>query len=47
MVVGLLKRVQLSLDGDQNLDLQLIPSPSPKDGLMVVAKRYAPVDARA
>ena len=47
MVVGLLKRVQLSLDGDQNLDLQMIPSPSPKDGLMVVAKRYAPADARA
>jgi hypothetical protein len=46
MVVGLLKRVQLSLAGDQNLDLQLIPSPSPKDGLMVVAKRYAPADAR-
>ena len=47
MVVGLLKRVQLSLAGDQNLDLQLIPSPSPKDGLKVVAKHYAPADARA
>tara|TARA_B100000482_G_scaffold43406_1_gene28090 strand:- start:937 stop:2238 length:1302 start_codon:yes stop_codon:yes gene_type:complete len=47
MVVGLLKRVQLSLAGDQDLDLQLIPSPSPKDGLKVVAKHYAPADARA
>ena len=47
MVVGLLKRVQLSLSGDQDLDLQLIPSPSPKDGLKVVAKHYAPADARA
>ena len=47
MVVGLLKRVQLNLADDQNLDLQMIPSPSPKDGLMVVAKRYAPADARA
>ena len=47
MVVGLLKRVQLSLAGDQDLDLQLIPSPSPKDGLKVVAKHYAPADAKA
>ena len=47
MVVGLLKRVQLSPAGDQDLDLQLIPSPSPKDGLKVVAKHYAPADARA
>ena len=47
MVVGLLKRVQLSLAGDQDLDLLLIPSPSPKDGLKVVAKHYAPADARA
>jgi cytochrome P450 len=46
MVVGLLKRVQLSLAGDQDLDLQLIPSPSPKDGLKVVAKHYAPADAK-
>ena len=47
MVVGLLKRVQLSLAGVQDLDLQLIPSPSPKGGLKVVAKHYAPADARA
>ena len=47
MVVGLLKRVQLNLAGDQNLDLQLIPSPSPKDGLKVVAKHYGPAGARA
>ena len=47
MVVGLLKNIQLSLVGDQDLDLQLIPSPSPKDGLKVAAKHYAPADARA
>jgi hypothetical protein len=46
MVVGLLKQVQLSLAVDQDLDLQLIPSPSPKDGLKVVARHYAPDDAR-
>ena len=35
MTVGLLKRVRFSPVSGQNLDLQLIPSPSPKDGLLV------------
>ena len=35
MTVGLLKRVRFSLVPGQDLDLQLIPSPSPKDGLLV------------
>ena len=35
MTVGLLKRVRFNPVAGQNLDLQLIPSPSPKDGLLV------------
>ena len=35
MTVGLLKRVRFNPVPGQNLDLQLIPSPSPKDGLLV------------
>ena len=38
MTVGLLKRVSFSTVPGQNLDLQLIPSPSPKDGLLVSAE---------
>jgi cytochrome P450 len=38
MTVGLLKQVSFSLCSDQDLDLQLIPSPSPKDGLLVSAR---------
>ena len=38
MTVGLLKRVSFSPVPGQNLDLQLIPSPSPKDGLLVSAE---------
>ena len=38
MTVGLLKQVSFSLCSDQDLDLQLIPSPSPKGGLMVSAR---------
>ena len=38
MTVGLLKQVSFSLCSEQNLDLQLIPSPSPKDGLLVNAR---------
>ena len=38
MTVGLLKQVSLSLCSDQDLDLQLIPSPSPKGGLLVSAR---------
>ena len=38
MAVGLLKRVGFSLVADQDLRLQLIPSPSPRSGLLVVAR---------
>ena len=37
MAVGLLKAVELKLQPDQDLTLQLIPSPPPKDGLLVQA----------
>lgn len=37
MAVGLLKAVELKLQPDQDLTLQLIPSPTPKDGLLVQA----------
>ena len=37
MAVGLLNRVKLTLAPDQDLALQLIPSPTPKDGLLVQA----------
>ena len=37
MAVGLLQRVQLYLEPDQDLNLQLIPSPTPRDGLLVRA----------
>ena len=37
MTVGLLQRVQLHLEPDQNLNLQLIPSPTPRDGLLITA----------
>jgi len=37
MAVGLLQRVQLYLEPDQDLNLQLIPSPTPRDGLLVTA----------
>ena len=37
MAVGLLNRVQLTLAPDQDLALQLIPSPTPNDGLLVQA----------
>ncbi len=37
MTVGLLKKVQLQLEPDQDLSLQQMPSPSPKSGLMVRA----------
>ena len=38
MTVGLLKQVSFNLCSNQNLELQLIPSPSPKDGLLVNAR---------
>ena len=37
MVVGLLQQVQLELAPDQDLSLQLVPSPIPRGGLMVSA----------
>ena len=37
MAKGLLQRVKLELAGDQDLTLQLIPSPTPRDGLLVQA----------
>lgn len=41
LAVGLLKRVELELVSGQNLELQVIPSPSPRDGLLV-RPRMAP-----
>lgn len=35
LAVGLLRRVELELVPGQNLELQVIPSPSPRDGLLV------------
>jgi hypothetical protein len=35
--VGLLQQVSLALAPDQDLSLALIPSPSPRDGLLVIA----------
>jgi cytochrome P450 len=35
LTVGLLQQLTLSLDPDQDLTLAVIPSPSPKDGLLV------------
>jgi len=37
MAVGLLRKLRLQLQPDQDLSLQLIPSPTPKDGLLVQA----------
>ena len=36
MAVGLLRQVRLQLQPDQHLTLALIPSPSPRDGLLVM-----------
>ncbi|MEB3158152.1 MAG: cytochrome P450 [Synechococcus sp.] len=38
MVVGLLQQVELQLNPGQDLSLQLVPSPSPRDGLQVLAR---------
>ena len=38
MAVGLLRRLRLQLLPDQDLSLQLIPSPTPRSGLMVTAQ---------
>ena len=37
MAVGLLQKVQLQLVPDQDLALQLVPSPTPRGGLLVSA----------
>ena len=37
MAVGLLQKLQLHLQSDQDLALQLVPSPTPRSGLMVTA----------
>jgi hypothetical protein len=37
MAVGLLKQVRLQLVPEQDLSLQLVPSPSPRGGLRVLA----------
>ena len=37
MAVGLLQKVQLQLVPDQDSALQLVPSPTPRSGLMVTA----------
>lgn len=38
MVIGILQKVQLRLEPNQDLSLQLVPSPTPRSGLMVSAK---------
>ena len=38
MVVGLLRQLRLELAADQDLELQLLPSPTPRDGLLVRAR---------
>jgi cytochrome P450 len=41
LAVGLLKQVRLELAPDQDLGLQLVPSPSPRGGLLVTAAARA------
>lgn len=40
LVVGLLRRVHLALVPDQDLSLMVIPSPTPRDGLLVEASKF-------
>ena len=42
MAVGLLQKVQMSLEPDQDLSLQLVPSPTPRSGLIVSATPLSP-----
>jgi cytochrome P450 len=42
MAVGLLRQLDLQLEPGQDLSLQLIPSPSPRDGLLVRGQRRSP-----
>jgi len=44
MAVGLLKQVRLQLAPHQDLSLQLVPSPSPRGGLLVKASNYRAID---
>ena len=46
MAVGLLKQVPLQLLPDQDLSLRLMPSPSPRDGLLVLPATQAPPGPR-
>ena len=46
MAVGLLRPLTLSLEPDQDLSLQLIPSPSPRGGLLVRAAGRIPTAQR-
>jgi cytochrome P450 len=46
MAVGLLKQVPLQLLPDQDLGLRLMPSPSPRDGLLVLPSTQAPPGPR-
>ena len=39
LAVGLLKKLTLELEPDQDLSLSIIPTPSPKDGLLVRSGR--------
>jgi cytochrome P450 len=41
LAVGLLKQLTLEMEPDQDLTLMVIPSPSPKDGLLVRPRRRA------
>jgi cytochrome P450 len=41
LAVGLLQQLTLELEPDQDLTLRVIPSPSPKDGLLVRPRRKA------
>jgi len=43
LAVGLLKQLTLALEPDQDLTLRVIPSPSPKDGLLVRPHKRATV----
>jgi cytochrome P450 len=47
LAVGLLRQLTLGLEPDQDLTLAIIPSPSPKDGLLVRARRRADAADRA
>ena len=42
MAVGLLQKVQMRLEPDQDLSLQLVPSPTPRSGLIVSASPFTP-----